>query len=53
MTAETLTYAIGDIHGCADLLDRLLERIEAHAGERAKSSFSSATTSIAGPTARG
>ncbi|MCP1548222.1 MULTISPECIES: metallophosphoesterase family protein [Methylorubrum] len=32
MTAETITYAIGDIHGCADLLDRLLERIEAHAG---------------------
>jgi serine/threonine protein phosphatase 1 len=36
MTAETLTYAIGDIHGCADLLDRLLERIESHAGDRAK-----------------
>ncbi|WP_110351338.1 metallophosphoesterase family protein [Methylobacterium sp. B4] len=36
MTAETITYAIGDIHGCADLLDRLLERIEAHVGDRAK-----------------
>lgn len=30
--SDTLTYAIGDIHGCADLLDRLLARIEAHAG---------------------
>ncbi|CAO4166702.1 metallophosphoesterase family protein [Methylorubrum populi] len=36
MTAETLTYAIGDIHGCADLLDRLLERIDSHAAGRAK-----------------
>lgn len=34
MTAETLTYAIGDIHGCADLLDALLERIDAHAAGR-------------------
>ena len=30
-----LTYAIGDIHGCADLLDALLARIEAHAAGRA------------------
>ena len=36
MTAETLTYAIGDIHGCAELLDQLLERIDAHAAGRAK-----------------
>lgn len=36
MSAETLTYAVGDIHGCADLLDALLARIEAHAGDRAK-----------------
>jgi len=31
---DPLTYAVGDIHGCADLLDRLLERIEAHAAGR-------------------
>ena len=36
MTAEPLTYAIGDIHGCADHLDALLERIEAHAARRAR-----------------
>ncbi|WP_375457497.1 metallophosphoesterase family protein [uncultured Methylobacterium sp.] len=29
-----LTYAIGDIHGCAGLLDGLLARIEAHAASR-------------------
>ena len=29
-----LTYAIGDIHGCADLLGALLERIEAHAASK-------------------
>ncbi|TXM70837.1 metallophosphoesterase family protein [Methylobacterium sp. WL120] len=29
-----LTYAIGDIHGCADLLDALLARIETHAAGR-------------------
>ena len=34
MDAETLTYAVGDIHGCADLLDALLGRIETHAGGR-------------------
>lgn len=34
MTAEPLTYAVGDIHGCADQLDGLLERIEAHAAGR-------------------
>jgi serine/threonine protein phosphatase 1 len=35
MESGPLTYAIGDIHGCADLLDALLERIAVHAGERA------------------
>jgi len=34
MDSPPLTYAVGDIHGCADLLDALLERIEAHAGGR-------------------
>ncbi|MCJ2118061.1 serine/threonine protein phosphatase [Methylobacterium sp. J-001] len=34
MDSQTLTYAIGDIHGCADLLDSLLERIAVHAGDR-------------------
>lgn len=34
MTAGPFTYAIGDIHGCADLLDALLERIDAHAAGR-------------------
>ncbi|GJE54714.1 MULTISPECIES: metallophosphoesterase family protein [Methylobacterium] len=36
MIAATLTYAIGDIHGCADLLDALLEKIDAHAACRAR-----------------
>ncbi|WP_431311042.1 metallophosphoesterase family protein [Methylobacterium nigriterrae] len=31
---DLLTYAIGDVHGCADLLDALLERIEAHRAGR-------------------
>ncbi|GJE61988.1 metallophosphoesterase family protein [Methylobacterium trifolii] len=31
---DELTYAIGDIHGCADLLDALLARIEAHSAGR-------------------
>ncbi len=38
----TITYAIGDIHGRADLLDLLLDRIEADAarrGDRAKIVF--------------
>lgn len=35
MESQTLTYAIGDVHGRADLLDTLLERIAAHAGDRA------------------
>ena len=35
MDSGSLTYAIGDVHGCADLLDTLLERIADHAGERA------------------
>ncbi|VUD74060.1 Serine/threonine-protein phosphatase 1 [Methylobacterium symbioticum] len=34
MCAEPLTYAVGDIHGCADQLDRLLEGIETHAAGR-------------------
>lgn len=34
MGSTPLTYAIGDIHGRADLLDRLLERIAVHAGHR-------------------
>lgn len=28
LPAGTRVYAIGDVHGCADLLDRLLERID-------------------------
>ncbi|MDP4004264.1 metallophosphoesterase family protein [Methylobacterium sp. NEAU K] len=35
MGSGTLTYAIGDVHGCAVQLDALLERIAAHAGDRA------------------
>ncbi|WP_407529307.1 metallophosphoesterase family protein [Methylobacterium oryzisoli] len=31
---QGLTYAIGDVHGCAGLLDALLERIEAHRAGR-------------------
>ena len=31
---DTVVYAIGDIHGCADLLRRLHERIAADAGTR-------------------
>ncbi|KAB1072605.1 metallophosphoesterase family protein [Methylobacterium planeticum] len=31
-----LTYAIGDIHGCADLLQRLLEQIERRGAGRAR-----------------
>ena len=34
MQPSVLTYAIGDIHGCIDLLDALLDRIEAHANGR-------------------
>ncbi|GLS44543.1 metallophosphoesterase family protein [Methylobacterium brachythecii] len=34
MNADPLTYAVGDIHGCADLLDALLEKIETHAAGR-------------------
>lgn len=34
MESSPLTYAIGDIHGCAALLDALLERIAGHAGAR-------------------
>ncbi|MCJ2069448.1 serine/threonine protein phosphatase [Methylobacterium sp. J-030] len=35
MDSGPLTYAIGDVHGCAGLLDGLLERIAGHAGDRA------------------
>jgi serine/threonine protein phosphatase 1 len=35
MESSPLTYAIGDIHGCAALLDALLEQIADHAGARA------------------
>ena len=34
MQSTAVTYAIGDIHGCSDLLDALLERIEVHARGR-------------------
>jgi serine/threonine protein phosphatase 1 len=34
MDSGPLTYAIGDVHGCAALLDALLERIAGHAGDR-------------------
>lgn len=34
MQSSVLTYAIGDIHGCSDLLDALLDRIDAHANGR-------------------
>jgi serine/threonine protein phosphatase 1 len=34
MDSGPLTYAIGDVHGCAALLDALLERITDHAGDR-------------------
>jgi serine/threonine protein phosphatase 1 len=33
--AGLLTYAVGDVHGCADKLDRLLGRIRAHAAGHA------------------
>ncbi len=36
MSSAPLTYAIGDIHGCADLLDALLEKIDADAAGRAR-----------------
>ncbi len=35
MDSGPFTYAIGDVHGCAALLDALLERIADHAGDRA------------------
>lgn len=34
MQSSVVTYAIGDIHGCGDLLDALLARIEDHAAGR-------------------
>ena len=37
MGRDRLTYAVGDIHGCADLLDALLDKIEAHCAGRARS----------------
>lgn len=34
MQTSPVTYAIGDVHGCGDLLDALLARIEVHAAGR-------------------
>lgn len=34
MGSETITYAVGDIHGCADRLDALLDKIDTHAAGR-------------------
>ena len=36
MDSPSLTYAVGDIHGCADLLDALLDDIDTHAAGRAR-----------------
>jgi serine/threonine protein phosphatase 1 len=36
MPSPSITYAIGDIHGCSDLLEALLERIEEHAEGRSR-----------------
>ncbi|MFE1601432.1 metallophosphoesterase family protein [Methylobacterium sp. ID0610] len=36
MDGADLTYAIGDIHGCADRLDRLLMQIEEHRAGRSR-----------------
>ncbi len=48
-----LTYAIGDIHGCADLFARLLARIEDHSAGARAAWLSSTTPSTAGPIAPG
>lgn len=36
MSAEPITYAVGDVHGCADLLVALLDKVDAHAAGRAR-----------------
>ena len=48
-----LTYAVGDIHGCRDLLVQLLEAIETDAHDRAYRSSLSGTISTKGLTAPG
>ena len=46
-----LTFAIGDVHGCLDMLQSLLGACEAHAAGRPARYVFLVTTSIAGRTA--